>query len=303
MDIINGPAGGIVHSRMIGTKVQLAGRQAYLPDIAHPILIQDMTLKQIAAIPRDQFFVSVVEVSMPPVMSRSGFRKGFTAQKFRQLQRYRQERGGDVIGLVSKTTPDIPQIEAEGTKTFKTLTMLLGMTSESLENLETLFRTAMMNPKAAEPDTGIFCKPIDENRLANCILEIIKRFFGTKDTCLICSWECKLVEFCVLMHFYFIRLGILENKTRKAFCEYLLKKVFGNLERFAVKTFNNYANKHQSVEYVFTHKDALPIDFETHSKSRGNVQGAFQEIGYAFHNSPYFGELREMMNRMMNWGL
>ena len=302
MDLINGPAGGNVAARMMGTKVRIAGRTMYLPTPDDPILIQDMTLKQIAAIPKDRFFVSVVEVSMPSAMSRTGGKKErYLPQKLRQLQRHHIGARDEIIGLVSKTPPDMSQIETEGTKTFKTLTMLAGMSAEAMNRLESLFFAAMRNQIDAEPDCGIFYEPIDENQLSECIRVIIKDFFGVGDTCKIVNKEYKLPAFCVLMHFYFIRIGILENKARQPFYLYLLKKVFGNEERFTAKTFNNYANEYKYAEEAFTNVTQLSIDFSRHPTPSGKLLDAFQEIGHVFQKSPYFDELRELRKCMDNW--
>ena len=299
MKIIDGPAGGIAPARMLGPKVEMAGRKMFLPNSDVKFVIQDLTLKQIKAIPKDRFTVEVIVPTMP-VMSNSDIRKGHGAMpSLRKQQRFPLGGKNDVIGLISKAVADVNPIDAEVTKTFKTLIMLHGQEEETLNKAQELVRQIMRNQKDdPQPDSGIFFELINENELANCIQKIIKSYFGIGDTCKIMGQEYTLGEFCVLMHFYFIRIGIMENQARKPFSDYLQKKVFDGEDRFTAKTFNNYANKYEDVEGNFTHADWLPIDFETRPKTSGKIQDAFHEIGYIFHNSQYFKQLKKQQDRM-----
>lgn len=68
---IGGPAGGHAPSRNLGTKVMVAGRSMILPNSEVPYVVQKLTMGQIAAIPKDQFAVSLMDPSMP-VMSIAG---------------------------------------------------------------------------------------------------------------------------------------------------------------------------------------------------------------------------------------
>ena len=55
-------------SRMQGTKVTLAGRTAFLPNVDVPFVLQRLTMGQIEAIPKDRFSVSLVELPTPLAM-------------------------------------------------------------------------------------------------------------------------------------------------------------------------------------------------------------------------------------------
>ena len=74
MKMIGGPAGGMIETRMLGTKVQMAGRSMFLPKTDVPI-VQQLTLDQIKAIPKDRFAVAVIEPTIP-LMSGAGIKKG-----------------------------------------------------------------------------------------------------------------------------------------------------------------------------------------------------------------------------------
>lgn len=299
MKIIGGPAGGVVPTHMLGTKVQMAGRTMFLPKTDVP-LVQELTMAQIKAIPKDRFAVAVIEPSMP-FMSGAGIKKGRGGgmPSLRKQQRFNVGGPKNIFSYVSKMPPDMAQIEVSGTKTFNTIISKLKEVIVDTESVQQTYRMALRNQKNdPQPNSGIFFELINENELADCIQKIIKSYFGTGDTCKIMGQEYKLSEFCVLMHFYFIRIGIMENQTRKPFCNYLQKKVFDGEERFNPKTFNNNANKYQDVEGNFTHADWLPIDFEIRPKTSGKVQDAFHEIGYIFHNSQYFKQLKKQQDRM-----
>lgn len=299
MDMINGPAGGNFAARMRGTKVQIAGQTIYLPNSDVP-LVQKLTLAQINAIPKDQFSVSFIEPSMP-LMSRSGTRKGRTNLSFHRQQRFRMGGTNGVIGYINKTPPNVARIEIGGTKCYDIIITKLKEAIVETSTAKLSHREALRNQKDDPlPNSDIFFELIDENELSDCILKIIERYFGTGDTCKILGKEYKLGEFCVLMHFYFIRIGILDNQTRKPFCNYLQKKVFDGEERFSVRSFNNYTNEYDSLKGDFTHADWLKIDFGTRPDPSGKpLQDAFHEIGFAFHNSHYFRKLKKQQERMM----
>lgn len=300
MDLINGPAGGNVAARIAGTKVRMAGKTMFLPNNDVPFVVQKLTMEQINAIPRDRFAVSMIEPSMP-LMSSSGIRKGRQNLSLRKQLRYRLRDQGGVIGFVSRTPPDMVQNETDGSKKYDTIITLLTQAIGVTKTARQSHRIALRNQNGIEPDSGIFYEPIDEDRLSDCILDIIEDYFGAGDTCKIIGKEYKLPAFCVLMHFYFIRIGFLKNKARQPFYLYLLKKVFGNAERFTAKTFNNYANEYKYVEEAFTNVTQLSIDFSKHPTPSGKLQDAFQEIGHVFYKSPYFDELRELRKCMDNW--
>ena len=153
-----------------------------------------------------------------------------------------------------------------------------------------------------EPDSGLFCTPIDDGSMSDCIKKAIAYFFGEKDTCKICGKEYKPVVFCLLMHDYFIRMHILKNTTRTPFCEYLQKRVLREEMMFTSRTFTNYANDHKDIEQDFTNPGKQKFNFNVHPEPSGRpLQDAFHEIGHYFHTSKYFKRLREMRDNMMGF--
>lgn len=295
-----GPAGGLAPSRNLGTKVIVAGKTMFLPNIEVPNVVQELTMEQIVAIPQDRFVVSLMDPSMP-IVSAFGGRKGRrTSLSVRVRQRHLRGIKDNVIGFVSPDSSKMTQVSIDSTKEFTTLITLINQASQQTGMLfgryRKLSRTLTRTPHA---ESGIFYKPINDDALSDCILEIIGHYFKTGDTTKILGREYKLVTFCVLMHFYFIRIGIIENRSRKPFSNFLTKNVFGEEEKFSVKTFNNNANELADVEQDFTEHGRLKIDFNVRPNPSGKpVQDAFHEIGYAFHHSHYFEELRKLRKRM-----
>lgn len=51
-----------------------------------------------------------------------------------------------------------------------------------------------------EPPGNLFFAPIDEGKLADCIIGVMRGFFHDEETCNICDKEYNRMEFCVLMH-------------------------------------------------------------------------------------------------------
>ena len=79
--------------------------------------------------------------------------------------------------------------------------------------------------------------------------------------------------------------------------------VFTNNQQFTVKTFNNFAiapNYAKEAE-GFKSEKKKKIDFSTRPQPNGTLIGAFQEIGWNFHYSKYFDELRELRNNLNNF--
>ena len=164
-------------------------------------------------------------------------------------------------------------------------------------------RRLRRNPGGDPPSSDIFYKPIDEGKLSDCIKKIIVNIFGDGDKGKICDREIKLVEFCLMMHYYFIRIKILKNTSRQPFCDYLEKYVFPDESKFTSKTFNNYANDDHYKKFapIFTDESRLYINFKFHPTPDGTLKDFFHEIGCFFYNSPYFDELRDMQKNIDNF--
>lgn len=112
-----------------------------------------------------------------------------------------------------------------------------------------------------------------------------------------------IVIFLDIIHIYFIRIGIMEKKARQPFSNYLTKKVFGDEERFTARSFNNYAKSYENIEKDLTDSKGVKFNFEIRPNPSGKpVYDAFHEIGYTFHHSHYFDELRKLRKQMNEFG-
>lgn len=301
VNFISGPAGGQSLSRMQGTKVTLTGRTAFLPNDDVPFVMQRLTAGQINAIPRDRFAVSLIEVPTRMAMAGPG-KKGRGGFALKGLQRMKDlsRSGGGVTGFV-RAPSGIIKVEEDGTKQYTAMVTLIDQIKLNTESLfdTTLRLSRNQRSNPPEPDSGLFYAPIDDGSMSDCVKKAIAHFFGEKDTCKILGKEYKPVEFCMLMHDYFIRMHIMKNTTRTPFCEYLLKHVLKEEMQFTSRTFTKYAQDHKDAIQDFTDPSKLKIDFHYHPKPSGKpLQDAFHEIGYYFHNSKYFKHLREMRDNM-----
>ena len=152
------------------------------------------------------------------------------------------------------------------------------------------------------PPSNLFYEPIDEGKMADCILKNVNKFFHDDETCTILDKEYNRMEFCVLVHIYFKYIGILKNKSRLSFSTYLQFWVFAGKSEFGERTYNTYANKDifKNLEKELSN---TKVSFRFHPEQPKVPDGkflmrAFQEIGYAFHHSDYFDELRELNKTM-----
>ena len=306
MDIgIKGPARGFIHSRPQGTKVELAGRTAFLPNAEVPLVVQKLTTAQIEAIPRERFAVSLIEKPSPLAMAKSGSgRKGRGLFSGVKMERAKLPaflfKGDDVISYVQKTSGTITD-KPSGTKEYITITALLSQVKQHVDDLYDYNLELSRNKRETSPDDdNLFYPPVDEGCMTKCIKKAIAHFFGNKETCKIAGKEYKLAAFCLLMHDYFIRMHILKNTTRTPFCNYLLKHVMKDCNTtFTSRTFTNYAKEYKNVEEVFTGQDKLKINFNVHPEPSGKpLQDAFHEIGHFFHTSEYFKHLRDMRDNL-----
>ena len=300
VDFIGGPAGGIPNPRTLGTKVTLAGRTAILPNDNVPFVVQRLTMGQINAIPKDRFAVSLIETPMAMAAPGRGGGGRSSGLKFQIRRQARSAKGNGVIRFVRKPSGTIAA-EVDGTKQYTAMISLIEQMKQNADSfLDTtlvLSRNQRSNPP--EPDSGLFYSPIDDGSMSDCIKKAIAHFFGQKDTCKICGKEYKPVIFCLLMHCYFIRMGILKNTTSTPFCEYLQKHVLKDEMMFTSRTFTGYASDYKDAIQDFTDSGKLKINFNVHPDPSGKpLQDAFHEIGNYFHTSGYFKHLREMRDNM-----
>lgn len=277
-----------------GTRVIVAGRPMILPNKSMPIVVQRLTARQIAAIPKDRYAVAVIEstgkLAVVPAMRVRGMSP--------LLRRLQQRRYLDRLNRFMRRRGQIlPSMSGDGTPEYNTIIALAGQLSKEVETIYIRNRELNRNQKNPPPsDSGIFYSPIDEGKLSDCIKLIVNRFFGNNDKGKVCGREMKVGEFCLLIHCYFRRIKILKKEGLKPFCDYLEEKVFPEESKFTARTFNNYANDPNfvRVEEEFTSTTKLKINFRVHPEPSGKLLDAFHEVGWNFHNSAYFEELREM---------
>lgn len=117
-----------------GTLVQLAGKAAYLPDNDRPIVVQNLTEKQINAIPRDKYAVFLLALSskvaipykdekgrMHLAPPKSPLRKGIHVDHLRPVQ---SDTG---------RSPKPNAVHDDGTKEY---TAIIAMTNQIKKNAE-----------------------------------------------------------------------------------------------------------------------------------------------------------------------
>lgn len=237
-----------------------ASNPVYLPTKDNPVVVLQLTQAQIDAIPRDQFDVVV-------------------------------------LGPAHLCAPTFTVASGLGEQLFTTFVMHIDELKNDGNAFFTLLRNYSRNNGGDEPPTNIFLTPIDENKMSDCIMRVVLDFFGGNNKITLHGLTFKVSEFCVLIHYYFLRINVLKRKGRKPFCEYLEKKVFRNKLEFTARTFNKYADSHKNSHLTDT--EALPINFKYHAYEKElPLQKVFHEVGWNFHNSPYFEELREMKNNL-----
>ena len=300
VNFISGPAGGHSLSRMQGTKVTLAGRTAFLPNDNVPFVVQRLTMGQINAIPKDRFAVSLIETPIAMAAPGRGGGGRSSGLKFQIKRQVRPAKRDGVIHFVRKPSAAIAA-EVDGTKQYTAMISLIEQMKQNADSFldTTLVLSRNQRTDPPEPDSGLFYAPIDDGSMSDCIKKAIAHFFGEKDTCKILGKEYKPVEFCLLMHDYFIRMHIMKNTTRTPFCEYLQKHVLKDEMMFTSRTFTGYANDYKDAIQDFTDSGKLKLNFNVHPEPSGKpLQDAFHEIGNYFHTSGYFKHLREMRDNM-----
>lgn len=148
------------------------------------------------------------------------------------------------------------------------------------------------------PGRDIFYSPIDEDRMADCILKVKEGFFHYDETCMIGERWCNMTDFCLLAFLAFGRMRLLKNFCRKPFCLFLQERAFmGSIPN--VKNFNNYANKaeYQELERYLSGAGT------NRPKHHQPLLQAYQKIEKAFQNSDYFYQLRVQQSNMKRFDL
>lgn len=163
-----------------------------------------------------------------------------------------------------------------------------------LEEIHENYRMNNTDNSKSPRNHDIFLPPIEENKMADCILKIKNDFFGCKKTCTLADKTWNVTDFCLLMFLSFGRMQILRNPSRKPFCLFLQEKVFMGDDLLKVKNFNNYAN-HANYQTLAKELPRLPFDLSIRPSTNNNSSFlACHEIGRAFHKSEYFRSLRTL---------
>jgi len=295
--------------KKIITKYEAKGKwpadSTFLPDRSLPVVIQNLTQSQIAAIPKEQYVVNVLGPAKMVGIANAVARH--TSKRQRRLLRF---EGKSFMMLSRKETlGDRKQGGGGSGQTFTTLIQLLETVTaqaQQLQDQDRLLRRKLKLGNGGPPDSNIFYPPIDEDEMADCIFMVIDQYFHGEATGKVCGKEYNLAQFCVLTHWFFRRTKLLQNCSQQPFCIYLYNKVFGGEEKFTVKTFNNYANRQefQKIEPELIDPERLRTNFLLHPTAEGNsLKEAFQEIGWAFLHSKYFSRLKAQKENMKNFGI
>ena len=273
-----------------------------LPDKSQPFIIRDLTKSQIAAIPTEQYTVKVIGPTEMVGVVRNQIIGRFKPQRHTPVRRF-----GNPSSVVCYKTPTLAhksQIGGSQDPTFTTLIQLLNTTkaqAQFLQDQDRERRKRLNRDNDDMPNSDIFYPPIDENEMADCIYKIIGKYFQGNDTGNVCENEYNLAQFCLLIHYFFRRINLLQNDSRQPFCNYLRVKVFAGEEKFTVKTFNNYANRDEflNAEPILTNPNQFKTSFMLRPQLKGEpIKEAFQEIGWAFQHSEYFEELKKQKKNM-----
>ena len=157
------------------------------------------------------------------------------------------------------------------------------------------------------PPSRIFHRLVDEDKMADCILDIKEKLFHENKECEIFGKKCNIYDFFTLTHFYFKYIGIMDEEiSQLAFCKYVNTKVFGGNNTVNVRNFNNYANMdaYKNFDKLLSHNKDLRFDNHPQSSKSetGNfLMAPFQEVGWKFQHSNYFRELKREQIRVQGF--
>lgn len=154
------------------------------------------------------------------------------------------------------------------------------------------------------PPSGIFHRLVDEDKMSDCILKIKDSYFHEEKECEIVKKKCNIYDFFMLVHFYFSYIGILEeDSSQLAYCTYLNNKVFGGNNIVNVRSFNNYSkmDAYQNFRKLLSVNKGIRFDIRPElprPETENRLLAPFQEIGWQFQHSDYFGKLKREKERV-----
>ena len=256
-------------------KVRVA--RPVLPNKQNPVVVRIVTRSELEAIPKNRYNVRVIKVIMPYL-----------------------ETG-----------------EAQGEEELMVAITDSEHLTKQLKKIRYKYRTLMRNRNGGgggngEPPSNPFHEPIDQGKMADCIIQVMDDIFHGADKCTICEKDYSRMEFCVLMHIFFKKANFLKKTTRLQFSTFIQNKVLAGKSGF-VRTYNTYADKdiykffeeELEIEEIDFKSHPMPIPHEKkfsdyHLRTTQELSLAFQEIGWHFQKSPYFKELKENRKTMNN---
>ena len=242
-----------------------------LPDRQNPVIVRFVTRSELAAIPRDRYEVKVIKVRVP-------------------LMETDEAVGEEELCVVITNVDQL---------------------SKQLKGLRYRYRTLMRKNGGGGGGGGVppsnpFCDPINQEKMADCIIQVMDDIFHGEEQCTICDKNYNRMEFCVLMHIFFKKANFLKKESRLPFSKFVQNKVLAGKSGF-VRTYNTYADKdiYKTFEEELDIKtmnfrkrpatvppDEKPKDY--HQCVMQEMSLAFQEIGWHFQKSPYFKELKKL---------
>lgn len=241
-----------------------------LPDINNPVIRRVLTRREIADIPKDRYVVKML---------------GPVKRHHRAMNRQdkMEEKIVVVIQLAEQLKKEMKAIRNEYRKKKR------------------------KSGSGFIPSTNLFHAPIDEDKMADCIVKIVDDFFHDDDKCTVFDKTYNRMEFCVLMHIFFDYIHILNKKNRLPYSKFLQEKVFTGKSEFGERTYNTYASKDFFEDFKKEIKDST-ISFKNHPIPPKVPDGkfllrSFQEIGWAFHHSDYFEELRNLNKKIQTFDI
>ena len=176
-----------------------------------------------------------------------------------------------------------------------------------IQNLE-LIRNVILSMKRydnivnSQKPSRLFHAPLNEDKLSECIINVMDIFFHGEKNCTICDRNYSHAEFFVLVHIFFSHIAILKKDSNLSFSNFLKENVYAGKPAFSDRTFRTYAQKDifkklkQDVKKIKLSFNRRPTQPETPDGKF--LIRAFQEIGWAFQNSEYFKEIRLLKEQL-----
>lgn len=346
------PVRSLTESRVNCGESHLAGKSLILPNKGIPVVVQNLTRSQIAAIPRSRYRVKLIgkegsggmrdstikairvmamtrkvgvvvkgdsalsylttvelmegstgAVSIHPLQSKSSIisRSDRPSTGYHIARRHAMghRMACKRIAKFRKRGINASTSEQSYEEKMVVAIELLKKAVTIMNELRTEERESRNTGGGGDPDRGIFSPAINEDELSDSVYKVKDQFFGNNDYCMINGKKYDLMAFCYLVFLVLARMGIIVNKLRKPYCEFLQEKVF--MDKIpSVRNFNNCANKevHKEFEDLFPKLKFGFIARQPLDNSKNELYLACHEIGWAFHETDYFKKLKRQRNSL-----